>query len=118
MKALRHPSPARGRAVSSIVAGIVSASAVLAGCAGLRGADPAAQRVTVEGRPYLISALTAGTWTATSPGASPIATAPSARAALLQAIEQHSGCKVTDADYSRGGMQLDAQVDCASRLKN
>jgi len=37
---------------------------------------------------------------------------------LLLAIEQHSGCKVTDVDYSRGGMQLDAQVDCASRLKN
>jgi hypothetical protein len=40
------------------------------------------------------------------------------RTALLTAIEQRSGCKVTDADYSRGGMQLDAQVDCASRLKN
>jgi hypothetical protein len=40
------------------------------------------------------------------------------RAALLQAIEQRSGCKVTDSDYSRNGTQLDAQVDCASRLKN
>lgn len=88
----------------------------LAGCATSR--DPLAQRVTVEGRTYLLSPLTAGTWTATSPAASPIATTPSVRTALLAAIEQRSGCKVTDADYSRSGMQLDAQVDCESRLKN
>jgi|GEM_PF-730031 len=118
MKALRHPSSIREWAVVSSVVSAVVGSTMLAGCAGLKGADPAAQRVTVEGRTYLISALTAGTWTATSPGANPIPTTPPARTALLQAIEQHSGCKVTDADYSRGGMQLDAQVDCASRLKN
>ena len=88
----------------------------LAGCA--TSSDPLAQRVTVEGRAYLLSPLTAGTWTATAPTASPISTTPSVRTALLAAIEQRSGCKVTDADYSRGGMQLDAQVDCASRLKN
>lgn len=88
----------------------------LAGCAAT--SDPLAQRVTVEGRAYLLSPLTAGTWTATAPTASPISTTPSVRTALLAAIEQRSGCKVTDADYSRGGMQLDAQVDCASRLKN
>jgi hypothetical protein len=106
------------RSASSIAGWALLGCAMLAGCASLRGTDPAAQRVTVEGRAYLISALTAGTWTATSPTASPIATSSSGRAALLQAIEQHSGCKVTDVDYSRGGMQLDAQVDCASRLKN
>ena len=89
----------------------------LAGCAGM-AADPAAQRVHVEGRSYLVSALTAGTWIASSPTAGPLPTTPSVRSALLAAIEQHSGCRVTDADYSRGGMQLDAQVDCASRLKN
>jgi len=115
MRALRHTAPITGLAVLSSV---VLSSAVLAGCAGLKGTDPAAQRVTVEGRTYLISALTAGTWTATSPGANPISTTASSRTALLQAIEQHSGCRVTDADYSRGGLQLDAQVDCASRLKN
>jgi hypothetical protein len=91
---------------------------MLAGCAGLKASDPAAQRVTVEGRTYLISPLTAATWTATSPSAGPIPPTASIRAALLQAIEQQSGCKVTDADYSPNGMQLDAQVDCASRLKN
>jgi hypothetical protein len=104
---------------SAFLAGLILlGGAVLGGCAGSKAADPAAQRVTVEGRTYLISALTAGTWTATSQTANPISTTPSGRAALLLAIEQHSGCKVTDADYSHGGMQLDAQVDCASGLKN
>jgi hypothetical protein len=114
MKALRHPT----RTGWAVLSSVALSSAVLAGCAGFRGSDPGAQRVTVEGQTYLLSALTAGTWTATSQGANPIATTSSGRTALLQAIEQHSGCKVTDADYSRGGTQLDAQVDCASRLKN
>lgn len=103
---------------ASIAGWLLLGGVALNGCTGLRGADPAAQRVTVEGRAYLLSALTAATWTATSPTASPLPTTASTRAALLQAIEQHSGCKVTDVDYSRNGMQLDAQVDCASRLKN
>jgi hypothetical protein len=94
------------------------ASISLAACAATAG-DPPSHRVSIEGRPYLISQLTAGTWTATAPGAAKeVAGSPSGRAALLQAIEQHSGCKVTDSDYSRNGTQLDAQVDCASRLKN
>ena len=109
MKAFRHAAPIAGWALLC--------GTGLVACAGMR-ADPAAQRVTVEGRTYLVSALTAGTWIASSPTAGPISTTPAGRAALLQAIEQHSGCKVTDMDYSRGGMQLDAQVDCASRLKN
>jgi len=90
----------------------------MSGCASMNSADPAAQRVNIEGRTYLISALTAGTWIAASPAATPIPSTPAVRTALLAAIEQHSGCKVTDADFARGGMQLDAQVDCASRLKN
>ena len=91
----------------------------VAGCAANRAADAPSHRVSVEGRTYLISQLTASTWTATAPGAGgPVIGTPSGRAALLQAIEQHSGCKVTDSDYSRGGMQLDAQIDCASRLTN
>jgi hypothetical protein len=93
-------------------------AAWLAACAAPGAADLPAQRISVEGRTYLISPLTAGTWIATSPDASPISGTPSVRDALLQTIEKSSGCKVTDADYSRGGMQLDAQVDCASRLKN
>lgn len=83
-------------------------------------ADPPAHRVTVEGQTYLISQLTASTWTAIAPGPKngSATSTPSGRAALLQAIELRSGCKVTDADYSRNGVQLDAQVDCASSLKN
>ena len=96
----------------------VLCAAWVAGCAAPGSGDPPAQRVTVEGRTYLISQLTAGTWTAASPTPSEISSAPSVRAALLQAIEKSSGCKVTDADYSRSGMQFDAQVDCANSLKN
>jgi hypothetical protein len=90
----------------------------LAGCATTGAADPPAQRVSIEGKTYLISQLTAGTWTATSPGATQLSSTATGRAALLQAIEKTSGCKVTDADYSRSGMQFDAQVDCDSQLKN
>ena len=97
----------------------VLAGTSLAGCAAHRASDAPSHRVSVEGRTYLISQLTASTWTAITPGAAgPVAGTPSGHAALLQAIEQHSGCKVTDSDYSRGGTQLDAQIDCASRLKN
>jgi len=92
-------------------------AAWLAACATPGAADPPAQRVSIEGRTYLISQLTAGTWTATSPGITQLSSTPSGRAALLQAIEKTSGCKVTDADYSRSGMQFDAQVDCDSRIK-
>ncbi|WP_411882383.1 hypothetical protein [Polaromonas sp. YR568] len=93
-------------------------AAWLAGCAMTGAADAPAQRVNVEGRTYLISQLTAGTWTATLPGATQLSSSPAGRAALLQAIEKTSGCKVTDADYSRSGMQFDAQVDCDNQLKN
>ncbi|MBW8720784.1 MAG: hypothetical protein JF626_02430 [Polaromonas sp.] len=96
----------------------ILAAAGVAGCAATAG-DPPVHRVNVEGRTYLISQLTAGTWTATAPpAAGDVSASAPGRAALLQAIEQHSGCKVTDSDYSRNGKQLDAQVDCASRLKN
>jgi hypothetical protein len=95
------------------------AGIALAGCAASAAGDPPAHRVSVEGRTYLISQLTASTWTATAPGAArEVAGSPSGRTALLQAIEQRSGCKVTDSDYSRNGRQLDAQIDCASRLKD
>jgi hypothetical protein len=95
----------------------IAASISLAACAA--AGDPPSHRVSVDGQTYLISQLTAGTWTATAPGAAKeVAGSPAGRAALLQAIEQRSGCKVTDSDYSRNGTQLDAQVDCASRLKN
>lgn len=89
----------------------------LAGCA-TTTADPPAKRVSIDGRTYLVSQLTAGTWTATSQGATQLPSTPQGRTALREAIEKTSGCKVTDSDYSRSGMQFDAQVDCAGQLKN
>jgi hypothetical protein len=82
-------------------------------------ADPEAQTVSVEGMSYLLSPLTASTWTATTQGADrPIVNSASGKAALIEAIEKTSGCKVTDSDLSRQGRQLDAQVDCAARPRN
>jgi hypothetical protein len=82
-------------------------------------ADPLAQTVSVQGTSYLISPLTASTWTVTAKGAArPLDNSASSKAGLLEAIEKTSGCKVTDSDFSRQGLQLDAQVDCGARLKN
>jgi hypothetical protein len=81
--------------------------------------DPQAQTVSVEGTSYLLSPLTASTWTATPTVVDrPIVNSASSKAALIQAIEKTSGCTVTDSDLSRQGLQLDAQIDCGARLKN
>jgi hypothetical protein len=75
--------------------------------------------VQLAGDAYIITQLTAGTWTATAAGTPKTINGTSpGKVALLSAIEKASGCKVTDSDYSRQGMQLDAQVECGSRLKN
>ena len=82
-------------------------------------AEPAPLVVSVDGQSYRLSPLTASTWTATATGlARPLANNSTGKAALLREIENASGCKVTDSDFSRQGMQLDAQVDCGSQLKN
>jgi hypothetical protein len=81
--------------------------------------DPVTHQVSVDGQPYQLSQLTAGTWIATASGvARPLESSLSSRAALLEAIEKTSGCQATDSDYSRQGRQLDAQVDCGSKLNN
>ena len=68
---------------------------------------------------FLITQLTAGTWAATpGTGSAPVAITAEQRGNLIAAIEKASGCRVTDSDISGNGMQLDAQVDCGSRLKN
>ena len=73
----------------------------------------------IGGDGYVIYQLTASTWTATAPGAmQPLASGAASKTELLDAIEKTSGCKVTDSDFSRQGMQLDAQVNCADRLKD
>jgi hypothetical protein len=96
------------------------AAICMGGCAGRGTADTPSHPVSVEGQTYRISQLTAGTWTAiaAAPAGSNAMSSASARTALVRAIELRSGCKVTDADYSRNGKQLDAQVDCAGSLTN
>ncbi len=75
--------------------------------------------VSIGGDAYLINQITASTWTATAPGSTkPLASSAASKIELLDAIEKTSGCKVTDSDYSHHGTQLDAQVECGSRLKN
>ena len=84
-----------------------------AGCTSNAPADKTAGRIMlIGGDGYIVEQLTAGTWTAIpqTTGAAPKTFAN--KAALLSAIEEASGCKVTDSDYSQGGKQLDAQVNC------
>lgn len=102
---------------------LAMAAAVAACAAGKPGSDLTTRSaVVVDGQPYEIGQLTESTWTAISKagsGATAATNASSAhRSAVLQAIERVSGCKVTDSDYSPQARQLDAQVDCAGRLKN
>lgn len=81
--------------------------------------EAVAHKVSIEGEVFNIRQLTESTWTASSTHAmKPLAGTPGNTALLLQAIEKTSGCKVTDSDFSRQGKQLDAQVDCASRLSD
>ena len=89
----------------------------LSACAMNRAAPDAGQTISIDNHRYVISELTASTWTATTFGtATPIAL--TARHTLVAAIEKASGCKVTDTGLSRQGLQLDAQVECGSRMKN
>jgi hypothetical protein len=91
----------------------------LGACSMNAGMRQSAEHVTPGGDNYLIRQLTAGTWTATSIGmARHLPTGADSKASMLSAIEQTSGCKVTDSNYSRHGFQLDAQVDCGDRIKN
>lgn len=96
-------------------------SACLNACAvsGSGGDLPDRRTVLVDGQRYDIGRLTESTWTAISqPGASAPSSSSAHRLAVLQAIERASGCRVSDSGYSLEGRQLDAQLDCASRLKN
>ncbi len=91
----------------------------LAACSSTSLEKSTSSTVTIAGASYVIAQLTAGTWIATAAGSPRVISGSTpGKAALLSAIEQASRCKVTDSDYSRQGMQLDAQVDCDSRLRN
>ncbi len=77
------------------------------------------QKVQVDGNPFLISQITAGTWVAVAQDTGkPVPRSPVGRALLLKAIAITSGCKVTDTSYSPDGLQLDAQVDCGGLTGN
>lgn len=80
---------------------------------------PSTKSAYTGGAAYVITQLTASTWTLTMPDLrSPLPTSPEDQAALRVTIEKHTGCKVTDSNYASKGLQLDAQVDCSNRLKN
>lgn len=99
---------------------------LLAACAGLGGCsmiqmpgEPVAHKVSVNGEAFILRQLTESTWTANSSGIlKTLAGTSSSTAALREAVEKTSGCKVTDSDFSRQGKQFDAQVDCGSKLSN
>jgi hypothetical protein len=97
---------------------LIAASALcLSACTLPSATGTAEQRVSIDGRTYQIGQLTNSTWIATPSGiGKPLAITQSSRSALLDAIAKTSGCKVTDSDLSRQGLQLDAQVDCDSKL--
>jgi hypothetical protein len=100
---------------------MLTAAVCLGGCAmtGPGQELPVRNAVVVDGQRYDIGRLTESTWTAMSqPGAATPTQGAAHRIAVTQAIERASGCKVTDSDYALDGRQLNAQVDCASRLKN
>jgi hypothetical protein len=92
---------------------LLAACVLLVAC-GTSGSGPMRPtRIEIGERPYLVSPLTASTWTVSSP--SNRQTLPrdaGARTAQLQAIEKISGCRVSDSNYSDDGLQLDAQVEC------
>jgi hypothetical protein len=100
-----------------------AALALVAGLAACAMTNPSGdlagrKAVVVDGQLYDIGRLTESTWTAVSPpGAVAPTNAAAHRIAVTQAIERVSGCKVTDSDYALEGRQLNAQVDCASKLK-
>ena len=96
------------------------ASASLGACALMPLPHEAAtHKVSVNGENHLLTQITDSTWTARSAGRlKPLASTPARTAALRLAVEEASGCKVTDSDYSGQGRQFDAQVDCGSKLPN
>lgn len=92
----------------------------MSGCAMLAlTTEPASRRVTVGSESFMVRQITESTWTVSATGNRQILTeTPATTAALEQAVEMVSGCRVTDSDYSRQGTQFDAQVSCKSGLDN
>ena len=79
-------------------------------------AETPSRTLQVNGEAFVISQITASTWIAVAPSrSSSLPASADSTAALRRAIENVSGCAVTDSDYSRQGRQFDAQVDCDQR---
>src|SRR6476469_7638752 len=108
-------------------AGSSIALALLGGCAVSRAQPDASAEgrvMSIGGEGYVVKQLTSATWTATpqrpaqrgaSPTAGGVSTQPDKlqqKAAAQRAIEDASGCKVTDTYNTPGTDQFDAQVDC------
>lgn len=93
---------------------------IMSGCSSLQDInEPLTYPVMVNGQKVMLKQITEGTWTAHSPAhLTAWPGTPENVAALRQAIETKSGCKVTDSDFTRQGKQFDAQVDCGSNLSN
>lgn len=92
----------------------------LAACAGNTARPEQVERtMRIGGDAYVISQITASTWSAIANSSTSElgATSPN-RSAVLSEIERLSGCKVSHSDYSRQTRQLDAQVVCAGQLNN
>ena len=102
-----------------VLALAIAAALFLNACAiGPAALEDGRQNARIGGAAYVIQQLTDSTWTLTAAGAlKPLPTAAAERAALLEANEKRSGCKVTDSDYARQGMQLDAQIRCTSAVQ-
>lgn len=100
--------------------GILGTSFVLLACATQPVPQPPnGVTMRIGGDRYIIYQLTASTWTLTSatPGKQ-LDGSETELPALVRAIETESGCKVSDKDFSRSGMQFDAQVECPGQIKN
>ncbi len=92
----------------------------LSACAGkVTLSEPTERTKRIGGDAYVISQITASTWSAIGTALkSDLPASSPTRLALLSEIERLSGCKVTHSDYSAQTRQLDAQVDCGRQLKN
>ena len=78
-----------------------------------------AHKVSINGQTHFLTQITESTWTARAAGIDRMLEANEINTAALRlAIEQTSGCTVTDSDYSWQGKQFDAQVICESKLSN
>lgn len=83
------------------------------------GGQSTQSKVRTSSGGAIISQLTAGTWIAVSQDATaPLPRSARDKAELINAITTVSGCKVTDSNYSRDGLQLDAQIECNNPRAN